>query len=114
MSRPVRCGERLLAGWLHPLAPCRILLQHPQVNASYQDKAVRYYNHADIGVAVAIEDGLTTPVVRSAEQKSLSQIAREVRDRAERARNRKLRPEEHTGASFSISNLGMFGIEEFT
>ncbi|HKZ77173.1 MAG TPA: pyruvate dehydrogenase complex dihydrolipoamide acetyltransferase [Pyrinomonadaceae bacterium] len=90
------------------------LLQHPQVNASYQDKAVRYYNHADIGVAVAIEDGLTTPVVRSAEQKSLSQIAREVRDLAERARNRKLRPEEYTGASFSISNLGMFGIEEFT
>jgi pyruvate dehydrogenase E2 component (dihydrolipoamide acetyltransferase) len=90
------------------------LLQHSQVNASFQEKAVRYYEHADIGVAVAIEDGLITPVVRSADQKSLSEIASEVRDFAERARNRKLRPEEYTGASFSISNLGMFGIDEFT
>jgi pyruvate dehydrogenase E2 component (dihydrolipoamide acetyltransferase) len=90
------------------------LVAHPQVNASFQDKAVRYYERADIGVAVAIEDGLITPVVRSADQKSLSQIAQEVRDLAERARKRKLRPEEYTGASFSISNLGMFGIDEFT
>lgn len=90
------------------------LIQHPQVNASFQDKSVRYYEHADIGVAVAIDEGLITPVVRSADQKSLSQIAAEVRDLAERARNRKLRPEEYMGASFSISNLGMFGIDEFT
>jgi pyruvate dehydrogenase E2 component (dihydrolipoyllysine-residue acetyltransferase) len=90
------------------------LIQHPQVNASFQDKVIRYYERADIGVAVAIEDGLITPVVRSADQKSLSEIAREVRDLAERARSRKLRPEEYTGASFSISNLGMFGIDEFT
>ena len=90
------------------------LIQHPQVNASFQEKAIRFYQHADIGVAVAIEDGLITPVVRSADQKSLSAIAQEVRDLAERARVRKLRPEEYTGASFSISNLGMFGIDEFT
>jgi pyruvate dehydrogenase E2 component (dihydrolipoamide acetyltransferase) len=90
------------------------LVAHPQVNASFQDKTVRYYERADIGVAVAIEDGLITPVVRSADQKSLSQISQEVRDLAERARKRKLRPEEYTGASFSISNLGMFGIDEFT
>ena len=90
------------------------LMQHPQVNASFQDKVVRYYEHADIGVAVAIDDGLITPIVRAADQKSLSEIATEVRDLAERARNRKLRPEEFMGASFSISNLGMFGIEEFT
>ena len=90
------------------------LMAHPQVNASFQDKTVRYYERADIGVAVAIEEGLITPVVRSADQKSLSEIAREVRDLAERARKRKLRPEEYTGASFSISNLGMFGIDEFT
>jgi pyruvate dehydrogenase E2 component (dihydrolipoamide acetyltransferase) len=90
------------------------LMQHPQVNASFQEKVVRYYDHADIGVAVAIEDGLITPIVRSADQKSLSEIAAEVRDLAERARNRKLRPEEFMGASFSISNLGMFGIDEFT
>ena len=90
------------------------LLQHPQVNASFQDTAVRYYEHADIGVAVAIEDGLITPIVRAADQKSLGEIAAEVRHLAERARNRKLSPEEFMGASFSISNLGMFGIEEFT
>jgi pyruvate dehydrogenase E2 component (dihydrolipoamide acetyltransferase) len=90
------------------------LVQHPQVNASFQDKVVRYYEHADIGVAVAIEEGLITPIVRAADQKSLSEIAAEVRDLAERARNRKLRPEEYMGASFSISNLGMFGIDEFT
>lgn len=90
------------------------LIAHPQVNASFQDKAVRYYERADIGVAVAIEDGLITPVVRSADQKSLTQIAQEVRDLAERARKRKLKPEEYTGASFSVSNLGMFGIDEFT
>ena len=90
------------------------LIQHPQVNASYQEKIVRYYEHADVGVAVAIEDGLITPVVRAADQKSLSQIAAEVRELAERARSKRLKPEEYTGATFSVSNLGMFGIDEFT
>jgi pyruvate dehydrogenase E2 component (dihydrolipoamide acetyltransferase) len=90
------------------------LLQHPQVNASFQERFVRYYEHADIGVAVAIEDGLITPVVRAADQKSLSQIAAEVRELAERARSKRLQAEEYTGATFSISNLGMFGIDEFT
>ncbi len=90
------------------------LIQHPQVNASFQDKVIRYYEHADIGVAVATENGLITPVVRAAELKSLSEIAAEVRELADRARARKLKPEEYTGATFSISNLGMFGIEEFT
>jgi len=90
------------------------LTQHPAVNASFQDKTIRYYGRADIGVAVAIEDGLITPVVRGAESKSVGQIAREVRELAERARSRKLKPEEYTGATFSVSNLGMFGIDEFT
>lgn len=90
------------------------LIQHPQVNASFQDRNIRYYEHADIGVAVAIEDGLITPIVRAADQKSLSQIAGEVRELAARARSRKLLPEEYTGATFSISNLGMLGIDEFT
>ncbi|HSK64720.1 MAG TPA: pyruvate dehydrogenase complex dihydrolipoamide acetyltransferase [Pyrinomonadaceae bacterium] len=90
------------------------LIRHPEVNASFQEKFLRYYEHADIGVAVAIEDGLITPVVRAADQKSLSQIAAEVRELAERARSKKLKPEEYTGATFSISNLGMFGIDEFT
>jgi len=90
------------------------LIQHPAVNASFQDKFIRYYEHADVGVAVAIEDGLITPVIRSADQKSLSQIAGEIRELAERARSRKLKPDEYTGATFSVSNLGMFGIDEFT
>ena len=90
------------------------LVQHPEVNASFQEKFVRYYERADVGVAVAIEEGLITPVVRAADQKSLSQIAAEVRELAERARSRRLKPEEYTGAPFSISNLGMFGIDEFT
>jgi pyruvate dehydrogenase E2 component (dihydrolipoamide acetyltransferase) len=90
------------------------LVQHPQVNASFQDRAIRYYEHADIGVAVAIEDGLITPIIRSADQKSIGQIAREIRELAERARAKKLRPEEYMGATFSVSNMGMFGIDEFT
>ena len=90
------------------------LIEHPQVNASFQDKTIRFYEHADIGVAVATENGLITPVVRAADAKSLLEIAGEVRALAERARARKLKPEEYTGATFSISNLGMFGIDEFT
>ncbi len=90
------------------------LMRHPAVNSSFQEKAVRHYERADIGVAVAIEDGLITPVVRGANEKSVGQIAREVRDLAERARSRRLKPEEYTGATFSVSNLGMLGIDEFT
>ncbi|MBA2503428.1 MAG: pyruvate dehydrogenase complex dihydrolipoamide acetyltransferase [Pyrinomonadaceae bacterium] len=90
------------------------LSQHPQVNASYNDKTIRYYDGVDIGVAVALEGGLITPIVRGTDKKSVGQIAREVRELAERARNRQLRPEEYMGATFSISNLGMFGIDEFT
>jgi pyruvate dehydrogenase E2 component (dihydrolipoamide acetyltransferase) len=90
------------------------LMQHPEVNASFQEKFLRYYEHADIGVAVAIDDGLITPVVRAADQKSLSQITAEVRELTERARSKRLKPEEYTSATFSISNLGMFGIDEFT
>jgi pyruvate dehydrogenase E2 component (dihydrolipoamide acetyltransferase) len=90
------------------------LMQHPTVNATFQEKTVRYYERADVGVAVALENGLITPVVRSANTKSVGQISREVKELAERARNRKLAPDEYTGATFSVSNLGMFGIDEFT
>ena len=90
------------------------LMQHPAVNSSFQDKTVRYYERADIGVAVALENGLITPVVRAANTKSVGQISREVKELAERARNRKLAPEEYMGATFSVSNLGMFGVSEFT
>jgi pyruvate dehydrogenase E2 component (dihydrolipoamide acetyltransferase) len=90
------------------------LMQHPAVNASFREKTVRFYERADVGVAVALENGLITPVVRAANTKSVGQISREVKELAERARNRKLTPEEYTGATFSVSNLGMFGIDEFT
>jgi len=90
------------------------LIKHPAVNASFQDRSIRYYERADIGVAVAVEDGLITPIIRSADKKSIVEIGAEIKEKAERARTRKLRPEEYLGATFSVSNLGMFGIDEFT
>lgn len=90
------------------------LMKHPWVNASYQDKAVRFYEQADIGVAVAIDEGLITPVVRGANLKGFAEISAEVKDLAAKAKSKKLQPEEYTGATFSISNLGMMGIKEFT
>ena len=90
------------------------LVKHPFVNASYQDKTIRFYEQADIGVAVAIDEGLITPVVRGANLKGFAEIGAEVRDLAAKAKAKKLQPEEYTGATFSISNLGMMGIKEFT
>ena len=90
------------------------LTKHAWVNSSYQNKTVRFYEDADIGVAVAIEDGLITPVVRAANRKGIVEISKEIKEKAGRAREKKLAPEEYTGATFSISNLGMFGIKEFT
>jgi pyruvate dehydrogenase E2 component (dihydrolipoamide acetyltransferase) len=90
------------------------LLQHPGVNASLQGDAIRVYHRAHIGVAVALDEGLITPVLRDCHAKPLAQIAVEARDLAERARNRKLRAQELSGATFSISNLGMFDVAEFS
>ncbi|HTK56598.1 MAG TPA: dihydrolipoamide acetyltransferase family protein [Gemmatimonadales bacterium] len=90
------------------------LVQHPACNAWWMDDRIRVWRSAHIGMAVAIEDGLITPVIRNAEQKSLREISAESRDLAGRARERKLKPEEYTGSTFSISNLGMFDIEHFT
>jgi pyruvate dehydrogenase E2 component (dihydrolipoamide acetyltransferase) len=90
------------------------LRQHPNCNAQWQEGYVRRFNAVHVGVAVAIEDGLITPVVRNAHAKGIVQISGEVREMAGRARDRKLTPEEYTGATFSVSNLGMFGIHEFT
>jgi len=90
------------------------LLKHEWVNASYQDKTVRFYEQADIGVAVAIDEGLITPVVRGANLKGLAELSAEIKDLAAKAKAKKLQPEEYTGATFSISNLGMMGIKEFT
>jgi len=90
------------------------LVRHPEVNAQWHESHIRRFNRAHIGVAVAVEDGLITPVIRDADAKGIAQIATEVKELAGRAREKKLKPEEYTGATFSISNLGMFGIDEFT
>jgi len=95
-------------------AAAMALLKHPFANSSYQDKTIRFYQQADIGVAVAIDEGLITPVVRGANMKGIAEIAAEIKDLAARAKSKKLQPDEFTGATFSISNLGMFGIKEFT
>ena len=90
------------------------LREHPAVNASWMGDSIRRNKDINIGVAVAVEEGLLVPVIRYADIKTLSQINAEVRELAGRARNRRLKPEEMQGNTFTISNLGMFGIEEFT
>ncbi|MCA3713761.1 MAG: 2-oxo acid dehydrogenase subunit E2 [Phenylobacterium sp.] len=89
------------------------LKQVPEANASFTPEGIALHRHADISMAVAVEGGLITPILRRAEQKGLADIAQEAKDLAERARSRKLKPEEFQGGSFSISNLGMFGIRQF-
>ncbi|UTW64430.1 pyruvate dehydrogenase complex dihydrolipoamide acetyltransferase [bacterium SCSIO 12741] len=90
------------------------LKKHPAVNSSWQETSIRYNDHVHIGVAVAVSEGLLVPVVRFADSKPLTQISAEVRDMAQRAKDKKLQPEEWAGNTFTISNLGMYGIEEFT
>jgi len=95
-------------------ATASALRQHPEVNASWQGDVIRRYHVVHVGVAVAVEDGLITPVIRNADRKGMVQISEELKELAGRAREKKLKPEEYTGATFSVSNLGMFGIHEFT
>jgi pyruvate dehydrogenase E2 component (dihydrolipoamide acetyltransferase) len=95
-------------------AAAMALRKHPAVNSSWMGDFIRQYQHIHIGVAVAIEDGLIVPVVRFTDQKSLSQIAAETKELSGKARNKKLQPNEFTGNTFTISNLGMMDIEEFT
>lgn len=90
------------------------LAQHPEVNAHWIGTAIRQFHRVHIGMAVAIEDGLITPVIFDADAKRLSEISAEAKELAGRARERRLKPEEYTGSTFSISNLGMFGIDQFT
>jgi pyruvate dehydrogenase E2 component (dihydrolipoyllysine-residue acetyltransferase) len=90
------------------------LAQHPEVNAHWLGDKIRYFNRVHLGMAVAIEDGLITPVIFDADRKRMSEISRESRELVKRARERKLKPEEYTGSTFSVSNLGMFGIDQFT
>lgn len=95
-------------------ASASALREHPKVNSSWMGDFIRYNNHIHIGVAVAVDEGLLVPVVKFADGKSLSQIAGEVKDLAKKAKDKKLQPKEWEGNTFTISNLGMYGIEEFT
>ena len=90
------------------------LRQHPACNAWWQEDRIRYWNEVHVSMAVAVEDGLITPVIRYTDQKTLRQISLESRDLAARARERRLAPPEYTGGTFSVSNLGMFDIDQFT
>jgi len=89
------------------------LMNHPVINATYMGNSMRQFGEAHVAVAVALDDGLVTPVLRNCEQKTIPQLNTELLDLVERARNRKLKPEEYQGATFTISNLGMFGVEDF-
>ena len=95
-------------------ATAMALKQHPKVNSSWLGDTIRYNHHINIGVAVAVEDGLLVPVVRFADTKSLSQIGAEVKVFAQKAKDKKLQPADWEGSTFTISNLGMFGIDQFT
>ncbi len=95
-------------------ATAHALTKHPACNAWFQEDHIRYWNEVHIGMAVAVEDGLITPVIRNAELKSLAEIGREAKELADRARSRRLQPNEYTGSTFSVSNLGMFDIDQFT
>ena len=95
-------------------ATAMALKQHPKVNSSWLGDKIRYNHHVHIGVAVAVEDGLLVPVVRFADTKSLSQIGAEVKEYAQKAKDKKLQPSDWEGSTFTISNLGMFGIDQFT
>jgi len=90
------------------------LSEHPEVNAWWMGDHIRHFNRVHVAMAVAIPDGLITPVIFDADRKGIGQIGAEARDLAEKARQRKLTPEQYTGSTFSVSNLGMFGIDQFT
>ena len=107
-------GEKVSVNDFILKATAAALRRHPEVNSAWHGNHIRRFKHVHVGVAVAVEEGLITPVVRHADLKGLVQISREVKEMAGRARQRKLTPEEYTGATFSVSNLGMMGIAEFT
>jgi pyruvate dehydrogenase E2 component (dihydrolipoamide acetyltransferase) len=107
-------GEKLSVNDLLLKAVAVALRKVPAANASFQGDRILLHQSVDLSVAVSVPDGLLTPVVRDADQKSVLEISREVRELAGRAKNKKLKPEEMTGGTFSVSNLGMFGVEEFS
>ncbi|HRQ49818.1 MAG TPA: dihydrolipoamide acetyltransferase family protein, partial [Agriterribacter sp.] len=95
-------------------AAAMALRRHPAVNSSWMNERIRQWHHIHVGIAVAVEDGLIVPVIRFADQKPLSQIAAESKELSGRARNKKLQPNEFSGNTFTVSNLGMMDIDEFT
>jgi pyruvate dehydrogenase E2 component (dihydrolipoamide acetyltransferase) len=95
-------------------AVANALSDHPEVNAHWMVDRIRHFNRVHVGMAVAIEEGLITPVIFDADRKTLVEISREAKQLAELARNRRLTPEQYTGSTFSVSNLGMLGIDQFT
>jgi pyruvate dehydrogenase E2 component (dihydrolipoamide acetyltransferase) len=107
-------GDRISVNDFIIKATGAALRRHPECNAAWHDDVIHRFHHVHVGVAVAVEDGLITPVIKHADRKGLVQISREVKELAGRAREKKLQPDEYTGSTFSISNLGMFGIREFT
>ena len=107
-------GRKISLNDLIIRATAAALKRHPACNAHWLGDSIRLFNRVHIGVAVAVEDGLITPIIRDADLKGVAHIGAEVRELAGRAREKKLQPDEYTGATFSISNLGMFGIHEFT
>lgn len=113
INNAAREGVKVSVNDLLIKAAALALIDEPDCNASYTDKGIAYHKHANISVAVAVEGGLITPVIFKAEQKGLAEISEEMKDLATRARERKLKPQEYMGGTFSISNLGMFGIKSF-
>jgi pyruvate dehydrogenase E2 component (dihydrolipoamide acetyltransferase) len=107
-------AEKLSVNHILIKAVAMALKRNPAINATYHDGKVRLFSRVHIGVAVALEDGLIVPVIRECDRKSLGEIAREAKGLIERARGKKLRPEEYSGGTFAISNLGMYDVVEFT
>jgi len=107
-------GEKVSVNDFILKATAGALALHPEVNSQWMEDMIRRHFRVHLGVAVAVDDGLITPVIRDADGKGLVEIAREVRELAARGREKRLQPEEYTGSTFSVSNLGMFGIHEFT
>jgi len=107
-------GEKVSINDFVLRATAQALAHHPEVNAQWNGDSVRRHYRVHLGVAVAVDEGLITPVIRDADRKGLAEIGREVKELAARGREKRLQPEEYTGSTFSVSNLGMFGIHEFT
>ena len=114
LNRTLDDADRVSVNDVVLKATALALVRHRGCNAWFADDHIRYWNEVHLGMAVAVEDGLITPVIRNADMKSLSEIGREARELAALARARRLQPAQYTGATFSVSNLGMFDIEHFT